>query len=54
LLPSGPESPPPIPETKVEVAVKVSGQRRFWSFNDRPKDGDMQEAIEKLRGLKAS
>jgi hypothetical protein len=54
LLPSGPESAPPIPETKVEVAVKVSGQRRFWSFNDRPKDGDMQEAIEKLRGLKAS
>ncbi|KAJ7139814.1 hypothetical protein C8R44DRAFT_314274 [Mycena epipterygia] len=47
--------PPPVPiaDVQVEVDVKVSG-RRFWSFNDRSKDGDMQEAIQKLRGLKAS
>ncbi|KAJ6604335.1 hypothetical protein DFH09DRAFT_1068037 [Mycena vulgaris] len=49
-----PEPEVPIPDARiVEVDVKVSG-RRFWSFNDRSKDGDMQEAIHKLRGLKAS
>ncbi|KAJ6574797.1 hypothetical protein B0H19DRAFT_1125804 [Mycena capillaripes] len=52
LLSPAPEAAP-IPETRVEVDVKVGG-RRFWSFSDRPKDGgDMQEAIQKLRGLKA-
>jgi len=51
LLP--PEKAPPIPDVGIDVDVKVSG-RRFWGFNDRSKDGDMQEAIQKLRGLKAS
>lgn len=43
----------PLPDAQVQVDVKVSS-RRFWSFGDRSKDGDMQEAIQKLRGLKAS
>ncbi|KAJ7456681.1 hypothetical protein FB451DRAFT_1143440 [Mycena latifolia] len=50
--PAIPEAPP-LPDTRIEVDVKVSG-RRFWSFSDRSKDGDMQEAIQKLRGLRAS
>ncbi|KAJ7042552.1 hypothetical protein C8F04DRAFT_1076290 [Mycena alexandri] len=45
--------PPPVAIAKEEVDVKVSTGRRFWSFNDRAKEGDMQEAIQKLRGLKA-
>jgi len=45
---------PRSPVTSVEVDVKVSGRRFFGVFGDRPKDGDdMQEAIQKLRGLKA-
>ncbi|KAJ7225790.1 hypothetical protein GGX14DRAFT_318659, partial [Mycena pura] len=47
-----PEKEPTLPGAKVEVDVKVSG-RRFWGFGDRPKDSDMHEAIQKLRGLKA-
>ncbi|KAJ7785991.1 hypothetical protein B0H16DRAFT_1488832 [Mycena metata] len=43
----------PVATSKEEVDVKVSTGRRFWNFNDRPKDGDMQEAIQRLRGLKA-
>lgn len=52
---TAPPPPVPIADVRVDVDVKVSG-RRFWSFNDRDrsKDGDMQEAIQKLRGLKAS
>ncbi|KAF7339915.1 Sec7 domain protein [Mycena venus] len=49
-----PRSPPQSPVTSVEVDVKVSGRRFFGVFSDRPKEGDdMQEAIQKLRGLKA-
>ncbi|KAJ7102233.1 hypothetical protein B0H15DRAFT_769086, partial [Mycena belliarum] len=47
-----PQTTPPIPDPQIEVAVKFSG-RRFWGFSDRSKDGDMREAIQKLRGLKA-
>ncbi|KAF8213392.1 hypothetical protein K438DRAFT_1091219 [Mycena galopus ATCC 62051] len=48
--PRGPRGP----VTSVEVDVKVSGRRFFGVFSDRPKEGDdMQEAIQKLRGLKA-
>ncbi|KAJ7655124.1 hypothetical protein DFH06DRAFT_1329479 [Mycena polygramma] len=47
-------APVPEPEASVEVGVKIGGGRRFWSFSDRPRDvDDMQEAIQKLRGLKA-
>ncbi|KAF7319943.1 Sec7 domain protein [Mycena kentingensis (nom. inval.)] len=47
-----PEATPALP--KMEVDIKVTGPgRRFWNFNDRPKEGDMQEAIQKLRGMKA-
>ncbi|CAK5265283.1 unnamed protein product [Mycena citricolor] len=42
-------------DTDADVDVKVTGKgRRFWSFSDRTKDGDMAEAIHKLRGLKAN
>ncbi|KAJ7169572.1 hypothetical protein C8R46DRAFT_1217256 [Mycena filopes] len=47
------EVAPPVPTATAEVDVKVSAGRRFWGFNERSKDGDMQEAIQKLRGLKA-
>ncbi|KAJ7130052.1 hypothetical protein C8R43DRAFT_896262 [Mycena crocata] len=47
-----PAPTPPFSDSRAEVDVKVSG-RRFWGFNDRSKDGDMQEAIQKLRGLRA-
>ncbi|KAJ7462696.1 hypothetical protein B0H11DRAFT_2241217 [Mycena galericulata] len=43
----------PLPDARVQVDVKVTG-RRFWGFNDRSKNDDMEEAIQKLRGLKAS
>ncbi|KAJ7666428.1 hypothetical protein B0H17DRAFT_263881 [Mycena rosella] len=46
------ETAPPVPQTRIDVDVKVSG-RRFWSFSDRSKDGDMAEAIQKLRQMKA-
>ncbi|KAJ6627239.1 hypothetical protein B0H10DRAFT_428106 [Mycena sp. CBHHK59/15] len=49
---------PALPPTQVGVDIKVSG-RRFWGFHDRSKDTDMQdtdmqEAIQRLRGLRAS
>ncbi|KAJ7071301.1 hypothetical protein C8F01DRAFT_427031 [Mycena amicta] len=47
-----PDAMPALPTAKMQVDVKVSG-RRFWGFNDRPKDSDMQEAMKKLREMKA-